>query len=239
IAHELAHAWSGNLVTNATWRDLWLNEGFTVYIERRIIEALYGRERAEIEAALGRDDLDRELADMSDRPGDQILHIDLTGRDPDDAVTSIAYEKGALLLRRLEEAYGRDAFDPFLRAWFDRHAFTSQTTEVFRAFLAAELRAPLLPGQSAPDLERWIEAPGLPDDAPRPRAPSLELAVAAADEFAAGRPIDARAFTPHQWIAFVRALPLDGDSALARLGAVDRAFKLTATGNAEVLAQLR
>lgn len=237
IAHELAHAWSGNLVTNATWRDFWLNEGFTTYIERRIVEAIYGRERAEVEATLGREHLEMELSDMSDRPGDQILHIDLAGRDPDDAVTDVAYEKGALLLRRLEEAYGREAFDAFIRAWFDGHAFTSQTTEVFRAFLAAELRAPLLPGQSAPDLERWIEAPGLPDDAPRPRAPSLELAATAAREFAAGRPVDTRAFSPLQWIHFLRALPLDVRPPTELLGAVDRAFKITATGNAELLAE--
>ncbi|MCY1006109.1 M1 family aminopeptidase/hydrolase [Nannocystis pusilla] len=148
IAHELAHSWSGNLVTNATWRDFWLNEGFTVYVERRILEAIYGSERAEVEAVLGREHLEIELADMADRPGDQILHLDLAGRDPDDAVTDVAYEKGALFLRRLEQAYGRDAFDPFVRAWFDRHAFTGQTTEAFRAFLGAELKAPLLPGQT-------------------------------------------------------------------------------------------
>jgi len=239
IAHELAHAWSGNLVTNATWRDFWLNEGFTVYIERRILEAIYGRERAEVEAVLRREHLEIELADMSDRPGDQILHLDLSGRDPDDAVSDVAYEKGALFLRRLEQAYGRDAFDPFVRAWFDRHAFTGQTTEAFRAFLAAELKAPLLPGQTAPDIDRWLEAPGLPDDAPRPQAASLMLAADAAREFVAGRKIDARAFSPLQWIHFLRALPLTGGprAAAAILAELDAAFRLTATGNAELLSE--
>lgn len=242
LAHELAHAWSGNLVTGATWRDFWLNEGFTVYIERRILEAIYGRERAEIEAVLGREHLEIELAEMADRPGDQILHIDLAGRDPDDAVTDIAYEKGALFLRRLEEAYGRPAFDAFLRAWFDRHAFTSQTTEAFRAFLAAELNDPLLPGQSAPDLDRWIEAPGLPDDAPRPQAAILDLTAAAARAFAAEEPlppgIDPRAFSPLQWIHFLRALPLTGPRpAEVVLGELDRAYRLTASPNAELLGE--
>jgi leukotriene-A4 hydrolase len=239
IAHELAHSWSGNLVTNATWRDFWLNEGFTVYVERRILEAIYGRERAEVEAVLGREELEMELKDMADRPGDQILHIDLAGRDPDDAVTDIAYEKGALFLRRLEEAYGREAFDRFIRAWFDRHAFTSRTTEEFRAFLAAELTAPLLPGQVAPDIERWLEAPGLPEDAPRPQAASLAVAAEAARDFAAGRKVDLRAFTPQQWIHFLRALPLDDGPrpAAAILAELDAAHRLTAAGNAEVLAE--
>lgn len=240
IAHELAHAWSGNLVTNATWRDVWLNEGFTVYLERRIVEAVYGRERAEIEAVLGREHLELELADMAERPGDQRLHIDLLGRDPDDAVTDIAYEKGALLLRRLEETYGRPAFDAFLRAWFDRHAFTSQTTESFRAFLAAELTAPAIAGQPVPDLDQWIEEPGLPADAPRPRAPALDAVAEAARSFAADptRPQGARKFTPLQWIHFLRALPLAApNDALAVLGELDRRHHLTDTGNAELLAE--
>jgi leukotriene-A4 hydrolase len=94
VAHELAHSWSGNLVTNATWSDFWLNEGYTVYIERRILEELYGRERAEMEAALGYQDLQDEL--KSHPVADQILHVDLAGRDPDDGATQIPYEKGAL-----------------------------------------------------------------------------------------------------------------------------------------------
>src|SRR5262245_30342751 len=103
VAHELAHSWSGNLVTNATWSDFWLNEGFTVYVERRILEKVYGRRREEMEAALGLQELEREIAKLPER--DQILHIDLKGRDPDDGVTNVPYEKGALLLRSLEEKF--------------------------------------------------------------------------------------------------------------------------------------
>src|ERR1017187_3752278 len=95
VAHELAHSWSGNLVTNATWSDFWLNEGFTVYVERRVLEKLYGPARADMEAVLGRRELDREMAGL--RESDRVLHIDLTGRDPDDGCTLVPYEKGALL----------------------------------------------------------------------------------------------------------------------------------------------
>ena len=113
LAHELAHSWSGNLVTNATWGDFWLNEGFTTYFENRIMEALYGKDRALMLACLGRSELMREMADLP--PADTKLSLDLKGRDPDIGMTSVAYEKGAALLRTIEQAVGRDRFDPWLR----------------------------------------------------------------------------------------------------------------------------
>ncbi len=129
IAHELAHSWSGNLVTNATWRDFWLNEGFTVYLERRIVERVFGARRAEMEATLGVQDVQKEMATLP--ATDQVLHVDLTGRDPDDGFTEVPYEKGALFLRQLELAFGRDRFDKFLRGYFDHFAFQSITTADF------------------------------------------------------------------------------------------------------------
>ena len=168
VAHEMAHSWSGNLVTNATWSDFWLNEGFTTYIEKRIMEAVYGQERAEMEWVLGRQDLDNEIDDLAETPADQILHIDLSGRDPDDGMTQIAYEKGALFLRLLEETYGRDVFDRFIKKWFDGHAFTSVTTATFRDDLQTHLLDTAAPvaGAKAPDLDLWLTGPGLPTDAP-------------------------------------------------------------------------
>src|SRR3954452_16586939 len=112
VAHELAHSWSGNLVTNATWRDFWLNEGFTTYLERRIIADLYGPDRAAMEAVLGLQELREELQKYP--PRDEVLHIDLRGRDPDDGMTQVPYEKGALFLTTLEQAFGRPRFDAFL-----------------------------------------------------------------------------------------------------------------------------
>ena len=131
IAHELAHSWSGNLVTNATWRDFWLNEGFTIYLERRIIEDLYGADRADMEAVLGLAELREELQ----RPAakDQILHIDLTGRDPDDGMTRIPYEKGALFLRDARaDVRPRDGSTRSSARYFDHFAFQSITTADFR-----------------------------------------------------------------------------------------------------------
>ncbi len=137
VAHELAHSWSGNLITNATWRDFWLNEGTTTYIERRIIEAVYGKPRREMDTMLGRKVLDGELAAFDER--DEILHVDLKGRDPDDGFTEVPYEKGSLYLRHLEETVGREKFDDFLRGYFDSHAFQSITTETFVNYLQTNL----------------------------------------------------------------------------------------------------
>ena len=238
VAHELAHSWSGNLVTNATWSDFWLNEGFTTYFERRLIEAVYGRDRAEMEGMIGRRELEEEIVRLADKPGDQVLHQNLEGRDPDDAVNNIPYEKGALFARRLEEAYGRTAFDAFLRAWFDGHAFTSVTTPVFRAELEERLMrsTPLLPGQTAPDLDAWLNGPGLPADAPRPASDSLVPVGDAARAWAEGKMpidrIDTKGWTTHHWLHFIGALPasLTAD----QMAELDKAFGLTGRGNCEI-----
>jgi aminopeptidase N len=160
IAHELAHSWSGNLVTNAGWNHFWLNEGFTVYVEGRIVEALYGRAQLDMERVLARTQLKRELERLP--PGDQRLLLNLARRDPDDGLTAVAYQKGAAFLEFLEERFGREHFDPFLRAWFDRHAFQSATTAQFLDFLERELMA-RHPGRVRPEeIDAFVNQPGLP-----------------------------------------------------------------------------
>ena len=167
IAHELAHSWSGNLVTNATWSDFWLNEGFTTYLERRIIEDLYGDRRADMDSVLGLVELREELKAQPAK--DQILHVDLNGRDPDEGMNRIPYEKGAPFLRTLEKSYGRARFDPFLRSYFDHFAFRSITTADFVAYLKQHLlNEP--PRAGAIDLSAWLESPGLPSDFSEPKS---------------------------------------------------------------------
>ncbi len=233
VAHELAHSWSGNLVTNATWSDFWLNEGFTSYIEKRIMEAVYGQERAEMEWVLSRQDLDEELAALADTPGDQMLEIDLTGRNPDDGMTAIAYDKGALFLLLLEQTYGREVFDTFLRRWFDDHAFTSVTTDDFRLALA-DLMETATPVGPVPDIDLWINGPGLPPDAPVFTSAELEKVDAALAGWVDGAPMDVDGWTYQHWLHFVRGLP--DDLAAPRLADLDAAYGLTASGNNEILA---
>ncbi len=234
VAHELAHSWSGNLVTNATWRDFWLNEGFTVYFEERIMEAVYGRERALMEAQLSKADLIREMQELA--PRDQVLHVDLTNRHPDDGFSGIPYTKGALFLTRLEEIYGRERFDGFLRRWFDEHAFQSVTTADFLAFLDARLLAQDRTLASRIDLDAWLNQPGLPADCPNPTSPLLQLVDREIATFLDTKDparIDTRNWVTQQWLHFLEGVgPQLKSDQMARL---DGAFHLTGSGNSEVL----
>ncbi|MEZ6196245.1 MAG: M1 family metallopeptidase [Planctomycetota bacterium] len=235
IAHELAHSWSGNLVTNATHRDFWLNEGFTVYFEHRIMEAVYGRERFEMECMLGIRDLEEEMAEME--PRDQVLHVDLAGRDPDEGFTGVPYDKGAGLLRRLEQVFGRERFDAFLRAYFDRFSFTSITTATFRDYLERELLAADPERAAEVDLDLWIEGPGLPPDFPRVVSDAFERIDRSVADWRAGR-IELAAFgrerwTTQEWLHFIGRLDPVADR--GRLPELERTFALTASGNNEIL----
>jgi aminopeptidase N len=236
IAHELAHSWSGNLVTNATWRDFWLNEGFTTYLERRIIEDLYGTDRALVESVLGLREL-RE--DLRAKPAkDQVLHIDLTGRDPDDAMDRIPYEKGALFLRTLEKTFGRDRFDEFLRSYFDRFAFQSIPTADFVAYLKDHLFLDRDEARTI-DLTAWLEGPGLPPGFAEPKSARLEAIDQAArgwlDGTMAIEKLAAGDWTTQEWIRFLQALPekVPGQ----QLTELDQRFGLTARGNSEIAHQ--
>jgi len=236
VAHELAHSWSGNLVTNATWNDFWLNEGFTVYLERRIMEALRGGDYADMLAVLGRQDLAQTIEDLGPGSADSHLRLDLAGRDPDDGMSDIAYEKGYFFLRSIEEAVGRERFDPFLRRWFDEHAFRSETTADFLAFLDRELIAgdPALAARI--DARSWVDGPGLPETAPVVTSKAfarIDQTLAALDGGTPPAELDTAGWTTHQWLHFLRGLPPAMDAGQMR--ALDRAFALTESGNAEVL----
>lgn len=236
IAHELAHSWSGNLVTNATWDDFWLNEGFTVYFENRITETLYGEECARMLAQIGRQDLEHTLhhIDSGKHPEDTHLRLHLTGRDPDDGMTDVAYEKGAAFLRLLEGKVGRPKFDAFLRDYFDRFAFTSMTTDKFMAHLQEHL---LAPNNVQVDLKAWIDGPGLPADAPVHESPlfvQVEMEIERMMNGARSAELETTGWSAFQWIHFLRHLPQPVSK--ARMEALDKAFDFTNSGNAEILA---
>ncbi len=233
IAHELAHSWSGNLVTNATWRDFWLNEGFTVYLEQRIMEHVYGVDRAVMEIALGMQGLQQELKELPE--ADQVLHIDLTDRNPDDGMTAVAYDKGAAFLRRLEQVFGRERMDKFLREWFDEHAFQSLTTDTFLAFLDERLLSTDEKLAAKVNVSNWVKGYGLPDDAPIPTSERFHAVDAAVASFVANTPaneIDTVDWVTQQWLRFLSGIKSPTPEQLAEL---DEAFAFTRSGNSEIL----
>lgn len=164
LAHELGHSWSGNLVTNATWDDIWLNEGFTTYVEHRIGEEIFGKEEAEMQDVLTRKDLDDNIAEFGATNPDTRLKVSLTGRNPDDGISQIPYVKGYNFLKVIEQAVGREKFDPFIKNYFDAHAFQSITTEDFVKYINDNL----IKGDKALadkiKLDEWIYKPGVPSN---------------------------------------------------------------------------
>jgi leukotriene-A4 hydrolase len=234
IAHELAHSWSGNTVTNATWRDLWLNEGFTTYLTYRIMQMIYGDERFEMEAVLGRQDLQ---ADIDSLPAnDQIMAIDLRGRDPDDVFSNIPYEKGALFLRELEYKVGRENFDQFLLGYFEKFAFKSITTDQFVSYLEQTLLKEHSAKLSKQRIEQWIFQPGIPEDAPVPESDAFSVVDQARSDWLAGKiqanEIDSEKWVVHQWLYFLNNMP--EKLSQKQLADLDKTFTLTSSKNNEI-----
>ena len=234
VAHELAHSWSGNLVTNANWTDSWLNEGVTSYFENRIVEEIYGEKRAVQEALLDFAAIEETLAEVgADAPG-TALHQPI---GTESAGSAIVYNKGAAFLRTLEHAVGREKFDAWLRSWFDRHAFQPATSAMF----LADLRENLVKGDKELEqklmLEEWIYQPGLPGNVYRPDATAFAEIDAAVKSYADARTIPAAA-TYNGWTSAERQRFLDNipkTLTAADLASLDSALGLSKTGNNEEL----
>lgn len=236
IAHELAHSWSGNLVTNATWNDFWLNEGFTVYFERRIMEVLYGTDYADMLKVLGIQDLHHTVAEIGPENPDTHLKLNLANRDPDEGLTEIAYEKGNLFLLKLEQVVGRELFDAFVRNYFQHFSFQAMHTEQFLQYLRDHLLSvnPAFGQQVNP--EEWIYKPGIPDEAPNIKSGKFELVKQQADKWQAGikaTELKTQNWTTHEWLYFLRLIAQDLTA--AKMQELDQIFKFTFSGNAEIL----
>jgi len=235
VAHELAHSWSGNLVTNANWNDFWMNEGFTVYFEKRIMEELYGRDYAEMLNLLGHQDLVRAVEELQATGGSTKLKLDLAGMDPDDGMTDIAYEKGYFFLRLLEETVGREKFDEFLKGYFEEFAFKTITTEVFIDYLNEHL---INPNNLAVNVNEWVFEEGIPASCPKVVSNrfdlvEIELAKWEKGEISA-KEINSDKWSTHEWLHFVRNLK--NETSIAQMTELDEAFGFTTTGNSEIKA---
>jgi len=235
VAHELAHSWTGNLVTNATAEHFWLNEGFTVWAERRILRALNGPEAETLAWAIGQKDLEESLKRFEARPELTCLRTHLEGVDPDDAFSSIPYEKGARLVRAMELAVearaGQGAFDGFLRDYMKHFRFTSITTEQFCAFV--EERFPgLLAQVNAP---AWLDQPGMPADAPVFVSTQLESLTALAQGGQRPSPEQIASWSPKELLIYLQHLARElshEDCAW-----LDEQLQLTQRGNYEILVE--
>lgn len=236
IAHELAHSWSGNLVTNKTWDDFWLNEGFTVYFERRIMERMEDKDYADMLALLGKQDLEREVESLGHNHKDTHLKLDLLQRDPDDGMTDIAYEKGFFLLRLIEETVGRKQFDFFLNNYFTENAFKVMDTEEFIVYINEKLLDTDIEAKEKIRLEEWIYRAGIPDNCPEVNSTKFKNVDNAIHSFEKGYPlanINSAKWSSHEWLHFLRKLPKD--SSLKDLKKLDTAFEFTTSGNSEIL----
>lgn len=238
IAHELAHNWSGNLVTNATWNDFWLNEGFTVYFERRISEAMNDKGYADMLWELGYQDLVATIDDLGKDNRDTWLKLDLTGRDPDDGLNDVAYEKGALFLKLIENNVGRARMDTFLKNYFAAHAFKTITTETFLSYLQQNLIKGDAALEKKLNIQAWVYGPGIPNNAPRADMDRFNKVNTTLQAFLNGtsaQSLTTQGWTTHEWLHFLRQLP---DSlSVSKMKELDDNFHFTTTGNSEIAAQ--
>jgi leukotriene A-4 hydrolase/aminopeptidase len=239
IAHELAHSWSGNLVTNATWNDFWLNEGFTVYFENRIMEKLYGKDYAEMLASLNLQDLKDEVKSLNEMnlSADTKLLLNLEGRNPDEGVTDIAYNKGYFFLRSIEEKYGREKFDAFVKDYFKENAFHSMDTEGFKSFIKKYYQDKFDIKLEDGLFDAWITTEGLPQSMPDPKSTRFKQV----DELLAGwkteKSLDesvSKDWSTHEWLHFLKNLP--ETLSAQQMRALDDFGGFTTSGNAEITA---
>ena len=237
LAHELAHSWSGNLVTNATWNDFWLNEGFTVYFERRIMEAIEGKEYNDMLQVLGYQDLQEELKSFGPNNPDTKLFLDLKDRDPDDGLTDVAYEKGALFLIHIERIVGREKFDTFLKNYFQSNAFKTMDTKGFIAYLNENLIGNDKDLLQKINAEGWIYQSDLPSDIPSITSKRLNDIDVVLTKYSKGEKLTNLSFnnwSSHEYLYFIRGLAKD--LSLAQLNEIKGKFNFAECGNSELQA---
>lgn len=234
VAHELAHSWSGNLITAASWRDIWLNEGVTTYVQGRITEALYGKSQADEEALLDARALQKEIGKMP--ANSQKLAPDPRGIDADDSLSDVAYSKGSWFLRTLEQRFGRAAFDDYLKGYFNHFAFQSITTEQMLDYMKPNLIDKYPGKMSLAEVKDWVYGTGIPKDAPLPDSARFDKIdqerSAFLDGTLAADKLDAKGWNTQEWMYFLNRLP--DVTPLAKIQQIDAAWHLTGTPNAEI-----
>ncbi len=232
IAHELAHSWSGNLVTNATWDDFWLNEGFTVYFERRIIEKVKGKDFSDMGSIIGRGDLNNAFSDFGEDGKETCLKLDLKGLNPDDGMTDVPYEKGYLFVVLLERTFGRDKIDAFLKKYFEVYKFKTITTEEFEDYIKSQLDTIQL---DAIHLHEWLYNAGLPDNAPGFESKLFDSVEKEKENLLNGKStIQYKDWDFNQWLYFINSIR--NKATLEQLNSLNKRYHFLESNNAEILA---
>ena len=182
IAHEIAHSWTGNLVTNSTFEHFWLNEGFTVFTERKIKGRIYGEPARHFTANLRWKELVETVEqDYGVEHPYTCLVPSLVGVDPDDAFSRVPYEKGSTFLWYLEELVGgADKMEPFLKSYYKKFAYKSIDSLQFKDYFLDYFNSNHKVGEI--DWDTWLYSPGMP-----PYKPSFDDSLAKACWELAGR----------------------------------------------------
>ncbi len=238
VAHELAHSWSGNLVTNANWNDFWINEGFTMYAEWRIMEELKGKDYKNMLMKLAYQGLEKHIRQIGANDSMTRLHMNLKGQNPDDALTPVPYDKGGLLLTKMEKVFGRDRFTNFLREYFEEFTFETMSSKKFLDYYHKHL----VKGDSAlaekVKAEEWIYGTGLPDNATAPESKRLARVSKSLEQWKnkekKANALKTKNWTAHEWQYFLTNLP--DTLAMKEMKALDNTFNFTNSNNSEIQA---
>jgi leukotriene-A4 hydrolase len=235
VAHELAHSWSGNLVTFSSAKDAWLNEGVTSYVENRIVEALYGKDQADMESVIARNELKAEFKDvdpklqvLAEKPGDL--------KDPDNSSASTVYTKGAWFLQFMEQRVGRADFDAFLRGYFDHFAFQSISSQQFADYAKANLLKKYPNKITQAEFDDWLYQPGIPATAPQVLARKFGVVDSARLAWMGSGTLPPPAITgdwsTQEWVHFIEGMP--ETLRVDQLSQLDGAYHFTGTPNGEI-----
>jgi len=206
ITHELAHAWTGNLITNSSWQDFWLNEGWTTYAESRITEILEGKDAQDLQAAYAA----KNLLTLMERIGMDspatCLKLPDNEKDGDASTTAVAYQKGRIFLRECELAVGRERFDAFIQKYMKSFQFQSLSTEGFLDFLKSELPDVF----EKVNVQKWVYEPGMPEEWHKPQSQLYDEVEKALDDYKEGkRPTreQVKDWHRYQTMSFLQGLP--------------------------------
>ncbi|KAG2191809.1 hypothetical protein INT47_011933 [Mucor saturninus] len=248
IAHEISHSWMGNLVTTNSWKHYWLNEGWTVFIERKILGRLHGEATRQFEALSGLKSLQESVDLFGPDSLKTVLNPDLRGgANPDDFFSKVPYEKGFNFLYHIEKVVGGPSiFEPYMKAYVKHFASTSISTQDWQEFLFAYMEETHGPSMveklNTIDFDAWINKPGMP-----PVDPQFDTSLADACYDLAKRWDEARDtdlsqfsskdiedFSASQKIVFLERLTDAKPLAHALIVKMDELYNLTSNHNADL-----